>query len=250
MILSLFLSIADALPPRTDPDDAFAEIDSSYALYFFDAVKGTPISNASITFKGQTVSTDRSGKASFSLDNLPTNTQHWKGTFSKSGYIETEFSVKVEGGSIWFNRFSMSPLLELKQLRITLDWMDSPADLDAHLWKKDGFHISYHDMRSYEDLALLDRDDQDGWGAETITISNVDRSGTYTYFVHDYSNRNKPQSKRLSNSRAHIQVFSPEGLLKDFIISADQPGNCWEVFSFKNGSIIINDTVRACGTER
>ena len=64
-------------------------------------------------------------------------------------------------------------------------------------------------------------------GDETITLNRVQNSGTYKYFVHDYSNNTT--SSNLSNSRAHVQVLSRR--VAKTVIETDTPGNCWEVFS-------------------
>ena len=152
-------------------------------------------------------------------------------------------------GSLWHNRFSLSPKLKSEKFRIVVDWGEKPRDLDAHLLKKnmdnqDVYHISFHHMKRHEDNAWLDRDDQDGEGPETITIKNLDDSASYTYFVHDYSNKKSSSSTKLSENRAHVSVYNETGLVRSVSVPYDTPGVIWEVFQIKQGQIVMVNSLR------
>ena len=243
LFLSLFIHTAEALPPRSNPSDSFDEMEGAHTLYFMDAVTGLPLSDATITLAGQRVQTDSNGKAQFALEE-GVGEQKLQASFSKSGYVSCNFTITMMSGSIWFNHFSMSPRLNPKQLRIVLDWSDSPRDLDAHLIKSNGYHISYRNTRAIEDIAKLDRDDMDGWGAETITLDSLDEAATYTYWVHNYSQKDNPRSTDLSSSKAHVKVYTEQGLLKELTIQPEQTGTAWKVFTFHNGSIVSANTIQ------
>lgn len=94
---------------------------------------------------------------------------------------------------------SLSRLLESteaggREVRIILNWGSDPAqvkDADSHLvcscGAADG-HVSYsqREHRSATHAALLDVDDTDWGGPETITLKTPP-PGAYLYWVHDYS---------------------------------------------------------------
>ena len=236
---------AQAIPPRNNPsvDDQFSELDGELVLRFFDAVNGQPLAQATVTFEGQTVITDTMGAARFAqpdedliLDYKTT------ATISKNGYISAEIPIVFMAGSLWHNRFAVSPNLQSDKMRIVLDWSKKPRDLDAHLIKstmsnQEVYHISFHDMKRHEDKARLDIDDKNGEGPETITIVELDSSASYRYFVHDYSNKNSKRSKELSESRAHVSVYDSRGLVRSFSVPYDETGIIWDVFEIRQGEI-------------
>jgi uncharacterized protein YfaP (DUF2135 family) len=67
---------------------------------------------------------------------------------------------------------------------MVLQWGESPLEVDAHLTgplpPESRFHVFYADPGSQtaSPFAALDRDDQDSFGPETITISDQ-FAGTY-----------------------------------------------------------------------
>ncbi len=240
------MPLANAVPPRNNSrvDDKFAELDEELVLRFFDAVTGQPLSNAQVSFEGSRSQTDSLGAARFPMPrNLPAGDHKSKATVTKEGYMPAEIPITFMAGSLWHNRFSISPKVGAQQFRIVLDWGEKPRDLDAHLLKKDMdnksvYHISFHHMKRHEDDALLDRDDKDGEGPETITINDLDSSANYTYFIHDYSNKKSTRSTNLSESRAHVSIYSTRGLVRSFTVPYDEIGVVWEVFEIKQGQII------------
>ena len=143
-------------------------------------------------------------------------------------------------GTLFFNRFSVSPSLPLGSVRIVLDWGEKPRDLDAHLIKQNGYHISYRNKKiSADGIAQLDRDDTDGFGPETITTSELDQNSIYYYFVHNYSNKNIASSTALSNSRAGVKVYGGDNqLLEVFQAPLKQMGNYWHVFKIVNDKLV------------
>lgn len=216
--------------------DSFEEMDGFMTLRFYDAITGEPLDGVQVRVgDGAPVATDFEGAARF--DPLP-NGYHVIEA-SKRGYISVQTTVEVMAGSLWHNRITMSEQLPITSYRIVLEWGDRPADLDAHFVKEGSYHISYRDTRAIEDIAQLDRDDTNGEGPETVTIERIDASGTYTYFVHDYSNRNDRRSGALARSRAQVRVYGNNQLLETISIPQEGRGNRWGVLMITNGRIEV-----------
>ena len=141
---------------------------------------------------------------------------------SKSGYMSTFNSVYV-CGNLTNQDASMSEELSSGNMRIVLSWPtgSTARDLDTHLQIPDNasgqYHIYYNKKVFYyatnssscsgcdsSDNATLDRDKGTAPGTETITITKV-RSGTYSYSVHDFTNRGTSSSTKLAQSGASVK---------------------------------------------
>lgn len=223
-------------------DDVFEEDENeNLTLRFFNALDGEPIPKASITLNNMDeYSTDEEGKIRFPIPEDGFIQVH----FECPKFITTDFQIEVIAGTLFFNRISVSPELDLKHLRIILDWDSEPKDLDAHFVKLAGYHISYRHTRILADgTGELDRDDMDGYGPETITIKDVDDLATYEFFVHDYTNRSSTTSTGLSRSKATVKVYGEGRLLYVFQIPQGRPGNRWSVFKVSEGQFIETNTI-------
>lgn len=215
-------------------EDEMAIMDEGvFTLRFADAENNQAVSNATINIKDiGTYTTDSEGLVRFPIQT--DGKYHFN--FKKSGYITADFTFEVVAGMIYYNRFSVSKLMDMGQIRIVLDWDNTPRDLDLHLEKVGKYHISYQHMRVSSDrTARLDRDDMDGEGPETITITDVDDNATYNCYVHDYTNRNNPDSKKLSKSKTKITVYHNNQL--EFVLDVPtnkEEGTRWDAFQIKN----------------
>ena len=179
----------------------------------------------------------------------------------KSGYYQGYHDAKSCGNQANQNN-SLSATMNEGEMRIILRWpKTNPVtgkDLDSHLSipnKDDNgtVHIWYgtnaggvsaNDYYVYgaNDNVTLDKDHNDDSspasppGDETITITNV-RSGTYSYSVHNYTERLRSTSSpadNLSKSNAKVEViYNKEGTLvrKRFYAPSDN-GTLWGVFTF------------------
>lgn len=222
-------------------DDIFEEEENqNLTLRFFNALTGEPIKDATVSVNdlGEFIS-DAEGKVRFPIPEdgfLKVHFEHEK-------FIESVFKVEVIAGTLFFNRFSVSPKLDLKDVRIILDWGEAPKDLDAHFMKDGGYHISYRHTKILADgTGELDRDDMDGYGPETITVRDIDDLAEYNYMVHDYTNKGNDGSSNLSGSRAHVSVYGEGRLLYTFTAPQGMRGTKWAVFQIKEGQFIeIND---------
>lgn len=217
-------------------EDTEKEADGLSTLRFFNAMDAAPVSEASIEIPNiGNFKTDPSGKVSF---NIPQDGRY-PFKFSKEGFISANYEFEVVAGTVFYNRFSVSPKMELGYMRLVLEWGGSPADLDLHLEKKNAYHISYHHLRRSQDGNVrLDHDDTNGRGPETITIGDVDDRADYVCYVEDYTNRSSRNSQKLSNSKAVLRVYEDNQLIKVYYIPTKQKGNTWELFKIQSGNII------------
>lgn len=241
-IIFLFTCVFNQYPPKMDfnkiIDDSFAEIDGELTLYFFDAISGNPIENALVKMEdiGE-FKTNSDGMLRFQIPEDPF--MKINVSVKKKGYIDTDFILELKAGTIFLNRFSISPSIPLGHMRVVLDWGKKPKDLDAHFVKYNSYHISYRNMKIDADgVAMLDRDDTNGYGPETLTVTEIDSNKEYNYFIHDYSNGNIKNSDKLSKSNAEVKVFGRGKLLYHFKIPQNKKGNTWNVFKILNSKII------------
>lgn len=237
-IVLLVLSIS-LYSQKEKMEDMMTDIDTEesgqFTLRFLNAEKGTPVEGADITIeKIGTFKSDAEGRVLIKTvdDGL------YSFTFSKQGFIGAGFTFEVIAGTIFSNRFSVSPLIELGAIRIVLEWGSKPRDLDAHLIKDGAYHISYREKAVADDQsARLDIDARNGYGPETITIRNTDSQGSYSYYVFDYTNKNEQGSKQIGKSKAIVRVYNNSGLLNEFHVDKTMRGDKWDVFTIQNGKI-------------
>jgi hypothetical protein len=209
--------------------------DEKTALWFTNADTGLPVASALVDIENFiSVTTDADGVAVFPIP--PDGSYRFR--VAKNGFMALEDSFTVVFGSLFFYKYSIPPAAPLGHIKIVLDWEKDPADLDSHLIKERHYHISFHDMKKAQDgTAQLDRDDTNGYGPETITITALDNSAVYRFYVHDYTNRHQNNSARLAASRAAVRVYNNNRLVKTFTVDTGRRGVIWEVFAIVNGQI-------------
>ncbi|MEN9799608.1 MAG: hypothetical protein RL653_3305 [Pseudomonadota bacterium] len=239
-ILCLAQAEADSTKRMNESsEDAFAELDRTLTLRFTDALTGKPVPDAVVLFAESEGRTDADGAVQFPMPGeLGPGEKELEATFRKSGYVATRVKLRFMAGTIFANRFSVTPTLPPGRVRIVLDWEGTPRDLDAHLVKEGAWHISFRNLQQFEDLAFLDRDDRDGHGPETITVARLDPRGTFRYFVHDFTNAGSRTGSGLANGRARVRLYTEAGLLDAFDVPASLVGDRWEVFSIVNGQVV------------
>jgi len=245
-VLIVFFSLSataqiDKMRDRLD-DEMIALDEGLLTMRYYDAETGNPVANAKVTITDiGTFNTDALGRARFPIPKKDgTYTTH----VECEGYITVDFPLEIIAQTIFYNRFSLSKKMPIGQLRVVLEWDEKPADLDAHFVKDGDYHISYRNMMISDDgIARLDRDDRDGYGPETITVKRIDNGDSYSFYVHNYSNKNKANSNKLSNSKANIKVYGDNKLLESFNIPIDTQGVYWQVFTITDGQINKINTV-------
>ncbi len=226
-------------------DDSITELEENkLTLRFFNAVNGETLDEGKVLIEGiGEYITDLQGRVQFSV---PKKDGTYGVRFSKNGFITTKFTIEIDGGTMFYNnRFSISPVMDLKYLRVVTDWGKKPKDLDAHMVKEHGYHISYQDKHvSADGYGVLDRDDRDSYGPETITIKKVDKNGVYHFYIHDYSDRHKKRSTNLSNSKVSVKVYGNGKLLHVYNIMPGNEGVYWHVFDIIRGEIVPVNSIR------
>jgi len=243
LLMGLIAGMGAALAAQTGGEDLAVlnrmmklKMDGLIPLRFLNALDGKPVEGAAVSVAGiGNFITDREGIITFPEQEDGFYTLE----FSRQGYIASRIEFEVKLNNVFSNRFSVSPLMRGDYMRIVLDWGQRPADLDLHLEKEGGYHISYWDMHNAADGSVtLDRDDRDGFGPETITIMETDLRSVYRVYVHDYTNGNSASSTELSRSGAAIRVYGRNGLLRSFYAPENRRGTMWEVFRIVNGEIV------------
>lgn len=238
-LIIVFFSFSINAQIKSKSADVFEELDSgNLTLRFYNAVDGKPIygGNVFIENVGEYVS-DEEGKAIFPP---PEGDGILRVRFQAEGFIPTEFPIEIMAGTLFFNRVSISPMLDIKFVRIVVDWDKEPRDLDAHFVKtaNNGYHISFRNMKVLADgSGMLDIDAMQGYGPETITVKEVSTQSSYNYFIHDYSNQNNKASAALSESKATVKVYGDGRLLKVIQVPRKKEGMVWNVFKIEQGQV-------------
>ena len=160
-----------------------------------------------------------------------------------NGFITNYVNIDLAGGKTAEKKIQLSPTLAAGVVRIVMSWGASPNILDSYLNgpKPDSgtFTIKYYHRA--DSNALLDRDATSGYGPETITIS-TQHTGTYTYWINDYSSRSNSSSTALAASGATVTVYGEAGIMKQYSVPAGA-GTKWNVFTMTNGEITDVNTL-------
>jgi len=219
--------------------DIFEELETgNLTLRFFNAVNGSPIAGGTVQIETlEVMQTDDEGKVLFAS---PERDGILTARFTAEGYIPTEFPVEIMAGTLFFNRISISPKLDIKFVRIVVDWDKEPRDLDAHFIKggTNGYHLSYRNMRVLADgSGMLDIDAMNGYGPETITVKELSTTSLYEYSIADYTNQHNKNSTNLSASKATVKVYGNGKLLKVIQVPRKKEGTIWKVFTIDQGEV-------------
>lgn len=221
-----------------------------------DATTNRPVAGAEVRVAGSSLSTVADADGRFVVEAIGGSVVPLE--IAAPGFTTDRFEYRVRPERANRVRVALSPGLEAGQIRIVLTWDGPPKDLDAHLEgplpDDERFHVYYHepgDLKSRQ-FVRLDVDDRDGQGPETITVLGV-LPGTYRYFVHDYTNRDDPDSKALANSGAEVKLYQG-GQTYRFRAGHDVPGNIWNVCKIevgpKGAEVVRVDTYEGSKAEK
>ena len=205
-----------------------------------NATNNQPIGGAQVCIKGtaQCATTDASGN--YAIADVAAG-QYVLAT-TATGYISvSDQPVTVTAGAPFTQDFALSPELLSGEVRIVLTWGRDPEDLDSHLWQPDGSHIDYDSKGKNIGGAKLDVDATNGYGPETITISQM-QNGTYTYavqhFVGDGTLLTSGAIVRVYRGSQEIAAYTAATLTGD--------GIWWHVFNMDGaGNLTPINTVSA-----
>jgi len=221
-----------------------------------DSFTGEAIVNANIVIKKINLdsienvrSTITDGNGGYSIS-LPAG--YYAAEASAAGYIPATFEIiTIEKQTIPAQNGVLTPVLEEGQMCIVLTWGETPADLDSHLTGPSTqglpFHICYYNLASRNEnevLVDLDLDDTDSFGPETTTIYTA-LSGKYSFYVHDFTNRDNPTSAALANSGAKVSVYLRNSLAKEYHVPSGLIGVTWNVFEFEDGTFSFSSSTAA-----
>ena len=227
-----------------DDEHHFTVTQNGYAV---DAFDGSYIPNTKIVFYKGVFNTNENKVAEVTTDSMGFySVQLEPGNYtayaSADGYTSSKTNILVIPNSENQN-CALTPVLKEGEIRAVLTWGLTPRDLDSHLVgptpEGDQFHI-YFGNKNYEYQGTkynnLDLDDTTSYGPETTSVY-VGVNGTYTYYVHDFSNRNSSSSNALSLSGAQVKLYIA-GREEPIIYNVpNQPGTLWKVFSIENGQV-------------
>lgn len=201
-----------------------------------DAITGSGLAGVNVSAKSQNLGateevasaiTDGNGRYELSLPS-----GKYKLTFKKDGYISNYSNVTAlenkEDVNISLNPENQAATND--SFRVVLHWGDTVRDLDSHMWGPEEnipFHIFYSNMVA--ENANLDVDDITYFGPETITVEKKE-AGMYSYYVHDYTNRENTNSNELSMSSAYVELYSGNKLLYTIHVPENNVGTVWHVF--------------------
>lgn len=133
-------------------------------------------------------------------------------------------------------------------LRVVLTWGETPRDLDSHILGptvdgSDRFHVYYSNMNYYANgdcIVNLDRDDVTSYGPETVTVYSLNAEGTYSYYIHDYTNRYDSETNEMGElSRAKVKVYNGGNLVTTFSVPYGEGGTCWHVFDYDAATKVV-----------
>lgn len=202
-----------------------------------NAVNGTIIPNVKIDFSlsennanaEYSVTSDTDGKYKISI---PQGIYQAKA--SATGFITLDSTLDIQTVTDLQHDFVLSPDLDGKAARIVLTWNKTPGDLDAILWVPSVDNPSklievYYNAKSPNGAdAKLDKDDQNGYGPETITIDSM-HSGVYCYVVNNTFE---------GNSGAKVKLYLSDGTSQEFDVqdSTMAKWDNWTVFKIDTTS--------------
>ncbi len=195
------------------------------------AEDGSSIAGATVeVFKGQVRTggtvTDTGG--AFFIEGLPPGPCRVEA--AAPGFLRGQRTdLAITAGETTFNAdVALSSLLAAGQMRCVLSWGQAPSDLDLHLWlpPDEPYHV-YYGRRGQLDacpFAALDVDHTQGFGPETVTITQRIGNGQYVVMVRNYSG-----SPPLAGSGARVDVFDSTGLIAAFTAPLSGSGADWAV---------------------
>jgi len=164
---------------------------------------------------------------------------NYKMLFTASHY--SDFSTAQPGAILFGNGYqvnaALSRQLEPGQFRIVLTWTDAlagaVADVDSYLQIPGYEQAPIYYGAKVGAGANLDVDDTSWSGPETVTITSV-YSGTYRYYVANYSSSS--DGLALGKSNIRIEVYGASGLMKQYALNGGC-GAVYEFFKIENGVI-------------
>lgn len=229
------------------PDDQ-AGVIVPFSGNIIDAVSGETLEDVTIELYAGYYITE--GNASYGLVSdangsfdLSVETGYYTAKISKDGYVTSDNIAFSVFGERYQKDFTLAPTVDANQVRVVLTWAEHPEDLDSHLSKMRGNDLLYHvyfahpqalpSEVSTDESAILDVDDVTSYGPETITITNLDPTVTYKYYVHHYFGT----GSIATTSQATVTVYTSGQVYTFRAPEGNGSASVWKVFELANGVI-------------
>lgn len=163
-------------------------------------------------------------------------------TVQGESFVEESFSVLIGPDTTEEElTFTVSPTLAQGEIRIVLEWGDTPRDLDSHLQGTIGdrnqFHVYYGRESATvngELVAELDVDDRDGNGPETTTIYAT--GGHYVFWVEDFLH-----TGTMAESGAVVKIYTDNQSAPIEVAISPDCVNTWYVCEIDQGEITVTN---------
>ncbi len=205
------------------------------AGWVVDATTNEPIAGAWVCRADGSPCAATGGDGGYRLGGVPIGSSNLRVT--TTGYDTLMTRVDVAAGETLTRALALSAPLEADQWRFVLTWDAQPPDLDAFLWLPDEQPIFWGGRGDCDPNpptpavgACLEHDSRDGYGPETITITDLRGGGYYTLGVHRYDDPSDTVTEpSISASGARLHVYNSEGLQLEFRIPAGEEGQFWYV---------------------
>jgi uncharacterized protein YfaP (DUF2135 family) len=216
-----------------------------------DATTNAVISGATVELRAGGFNTDgaplattmSSATGTYSFPSLTAGTYTVRA--QTSGYSDGAVTATVAAATQDAPVLFLSPVGSNVAWRFVLSWGASPSDLDSHLTgpvpgASNRFHVYFSNKGSAtaSPFARLDVDETDGFGPETITISQQ-FPGVYRYYVYQWSSAGS-----IPASNARVDVYQGNTLVRQFF-PPQGTGRYWTVFEIDGATLTPVNTLGA-----
>jgi uncharacterized protein YfaP (DUF2135 family) len=214
-----------------------------------DAANGAVLSNVAVSlYSGATsiASTSTNASGDYTFSNLGSGS--YAVTFSLASYVTiNNASATINTADVNLNESMAKPTASSSDLRIVLSWYSNlnssvVSDLDSYLTNSVSSTKIFYSTKtatwSDGSSGSLDHDVSSYSGPETITITNVSATSTYTYYINNYSQ--STDCFALSQSGVHVDVYSGSSIVKSYDVAPNlsHGGVIYEVFKVINGQVV------------
>jgi prepilin-type N-terminal cleavage/methylation domain-containing protein len=192
-----------------------------------NATNEAPIAGVDVCVDGTALCATTDGSGTYSLAGVPAGEQTI--AFAAPGFTSLSETVAIIESVVTTQNTAMSPQLAAGDVRVVLTWGQSPSDLDSYLWVPSGTQVNYSAQGSLVSapFAQLDVDDTDGFGPETVTISQL-TTGSYSFAVRALGGNFVP-------AETIVRVYDSGGLIGEYSPPNDG-GRWWHVFNLDGGT--------------
>jgi hypothetical protein len=205
------------------------------AGWVVDATSNEPIADARVCGSGGSACVRTDTEGDYRLAGVPVGASNLR--LTATGYSTLTTRVDIMAGETLTRALALSPPLDAGQWRFVLTWDAQPPDLDAFLWLPDGQAVFWGGRGDCDPNppstpvgACLEQDSRDGYGPETMTITDLRGGGYYTLGVHRYDDPSDTVTEpSITTSGARLHVYDSDGLRLEFRIPAEGEGQFWYV---------------------